>query len=116
LAVAWDTSSKVNWIDTDSLTRFILSCQDGDDGGIADRPGNMPDVFHTFFGVSGLSLLGWYDRSNSSGKYDRYRPIDPIYALPLDVVERLGLETHVLTPTAAVPEAPLPPPPSSSLS
>ena len=27
-------------------------------GGIADRPGNMVDVFHTLFGAAGLSLLG----------------------------------------------------------
>ncbi|KAL9046588.1 MAG: hypothetical protein Q9214_000612 [Letrouitia sp. 1 TL-2023] len=28
-------------------------------GGIADRPGDMVDVFHTVFGVAGLSLLGF---------------------------------------------------------
>ena len=27
-------------------------------GGIADRPGDMVDVFHTFFAIAGLSLLG----------------------------------------------------------
>ena len=26
-------------------------------GGIADRPGDMVDVFHTHFGIAGLSLL-----------------------------------------------------------
>ena len=26
-------------------------------GGIADRPGDMVDVFHTVFGIAGLSLL-----------------------------------------------------------
>jgi geranylgeranyl transferase type-2 subunit beta len=33
-----------------------LNCQDSD-GGISDRPGNTPDVFHTFFGLAALSLL-----------------------------------------------------------
>lgn len=28
-------------------------------GGIADRPGDMVDVFHTNFGIAGLSLLGY---------------------------------------------------------
>ena len=28
-------------------------------GGIADRPGDMVDVFHTLFGIAGLSLLGY---------------------------------------------------------
>ena len=29
-------------------------------GGIADRPGDMVDVFHTLFGIAGLSLLGYH--------------------------------------------------------
>ena len=36
-------------------------CQDEEDGGIAERPGNLADIFHTFFGVAGLSLLGHFD-------------------------------------------------------
>ena len=35
-----------------------MTVQDSDHGGIADRPGDMVDVFHTVFGVAGLSLLG----------------------------------------------------------
>ena len=49
---------KLHWIDGSRLTAFILRCQDQDQGGIADRPGDMVDVFHTVFGVAGLSLLG----------------------------------------------------------
>jgi prenyltransferase beta subunit len=37
---------------------FILSCQDPEKGGISDRPDDMADVFHTFFGIAGLSLMG----------------------------------------------------------
>ena len=33
--------------------------QDLENGGIADRPGDMVDVFHTLFGLTGLSLLGF---------------------------------------------------------
>jgi prenyltransferase beta subunit len=36
----------------------------------------MPDIFHTFFGIGGLSLL----RTENCLK-----TIDPIYALPIDV-------------------------------
>lgn len=50
---------KLHWIDASQLTSFILKCQDPDHGGIADRPGDMVDVFHTVFGVAGLSLLGY---------------------------------------------------------
>jgi geranylgeranyl transferase type-2 subunit beta len=37
----------------------ILTCQDYEGGGISDRPGDMVDVFHTLFGLAGLSLLGF---------------------------------------------------------
>jgi geranylgeranyl transferase type-2 subunit beta len=50
---------RVHWIDGKKLQDFILKCQDLEKGGIADRPGDMVDVFHTVFGISGLSLLGY---------------------------------------------------------
>ena len=37
-------------------------------GGIADRPGDMVDVFHTNFGIAGLSLLG----------YSGLKEVDPV--------------------------------------
>ena len=49
---------RMHWIDKDRLVSFIFHCQDSADGGIADRPGDMVDVFHTVFGIAGLSLLG----------------------------------------------------------
>lgn len=64
---------RLHWIDSDELVRFILHCQDEVDGGISDRPEDMVDVFHTFFGIAALSLLG----------NDELNPIDPTYALPL---------------------------------
>jgi geranylgeranyl transferase type-2 subunit beta len=42
--------------------------QDPELGGIADRPGDMVDVFHTVFGLAGLSLL----------KYPGLKEVDPI--------------------------------------
>lgn len=36
------------------LTIDYDSFQDDENGGIADRPGDMADVFHTFFGVAGI--------------------------------------------------------------
>ncbi|KAL8899831.1 MAG: hypothetical protein Q9207_005997 [Kuettlingeria erythrocarpa] len=50
---------KLHWIDKRKLTDYILACQDQDVGGIADRPGDMVDVFHTVFGIAGLSLIGY---------------------------------------------------------
>jgi geranylgeranyl transferase type-2 subunit beta len=78
---------RVDWINRDKLAAFIAKSQDPDDGGIADRPDDMPDVFHTFFGLSGLSLLGKLP--------DYYRKIDPVYAMPTDVVKRRGLQGQI---------------------
>ena len=90
---------KVSWIDSGKLTNFILECQDADDGGIADRPGNMADVFHTFFGVAGLSLLGFLDGDDKEKMFAGYQHIDPTYALPTRVVDRLGLTSATLAST-----------------
>jgi len=78
---------RLNWISEDKLAGFIAKAQDPDDGGIADRPDDMPDIFHTFFGLAGLSLLGKLPKS--------YRTIDPVYALPIDVVLRCGLSAQI---------------------
>jgi geranylgeranyl transferase type-2 subunit beta len=93
---------RVDWIDTSKLGRFILNCQDDEDGGIADRPRDMPDVYHTFFGLSGLSLIGHMERignrSREGGRERRkYRKVDPVFALPSDVVRRLGLRAQVMS-------------------
>ena len=74
---------KLDWIDAEKLGKFIFSAQDTENGGISDRPGNIADVFHTFFGFAGLSLLG----------FPNFEAVDPVYALPAKVVARLGLNT-----------------------
>jgi len=74
---------RIPWIDRVKLGDFILSCQDDVDGGISDRAGNLADVFHTYFGLAGLSLLG----------YPGFPAIDPVYALPVSTCKRLGLLT-----------------------
>ena len=77
---------------------MAIPMQDPDDGGIADRPDDAADIFHTFFGIagnlshilrlslavySGLSLLG----------YPNLNPVDPVFALPIDVTKRLNIYT-----------------------
>lgn len=56
-----------------------MNCQDGE-GGISDRPGNVVDVFHTFFGLAALSLL-------NPEKYD-LQPIDPTYAISAELAPK----------------------------
>ena len=46
---------------------------------MSDRPEDQVDVYHTFFGLAGLSLMG----------RPGLRPIDPTFALPVEVVQRL---------------------------
>ncbi|KAJ1965107.1 Rab geranylgeranyltransferase [Dipsacomyces acuminosporus] len=76
---------RVHWIDEERLCEFILSAQDPDAGGIADRPGDVADVYHTCFGIAGLSLAGFkgYDLAD----------VDPVYCMPVEVIERAGLRS-----------------------
>ena len=94
---------RVSWIDTSKLGQFILNCQDDDDGGIADRPQDMPDIYHTFFGLCGLSLIGHMDKIGVREKRTYYK-VDPVFALPSDVVERLGLRAQVISNSKGIVE------------
>ena len=49
---------------------------------MSDRPGNMTDIFHTFFGLTALSLI-------DHQKYD-LQPIDPVFALPSNLTQILN--------------------------
>lgn len=71
--------NKLDYIDFAKLREFILSCQDEVTGGISDRPGNQVDVFHTIFGLAGLSLMG----------YENLVPVDPMYCLPVEVGKKI---------------------------
>eukprot|EP00126_Sphaerothecum_destruens_P014931 Sdes_comp8827_c0_seq1m213 len=72
---------RVEWIDSAALGEFIFAAQDLQTGGISDRPGNMVDPFHTLFGIAGMSLLG----------DARLKEVDPVYCLPRETIQRLGL-------------------------
>jgi len=66
----------------------------------------MSDVFHTFFGICGLSLMKHFDSiakdssggdsGSGSASKGSYREIDPTYALPVDVIRRLGVTAQTL--------------------
>jgi geranylgeranyl transferase type-2 subunit beta len=59
-------------IDTGALKEFILKCQDAVEGGFADRPGDVGDVFHTLFGLAGLSFV----------EFEGVGAIDSCFCLP----------------------------------
>ncbi|KAI5970923.1 BET2 [Candida margitis] len=70
---------KAHWVDLEKLEAFILSCQDPIEGGISDRPDNQTDIYHTCFGITGLSLIDY-------GKFG-LDEIDPVYCMPKRVTK-----------------------------
>lgn len=75
---------KLNWIDFEKLREFILKSQDLKRGGISDRPDNEVDVFHTLFGLAGLSLMG----------FEGLEPIDPVYCMPYTITKKFKKYPH----------------------
>lgn len=78
---------KLHWISAEKLEEFILSCQDDETGGFSDRTGNMPDIFHTLFGVGALSLLG----------NKNLKAINPAFCMPQYVIDRLKIKPQLLS-------------------
>ncbi|XP_016954950.1 geranylgeranyl transferase type-2 subunit beta [Drosophila biarmipes] len=77
---------RLHWISSEKLQQFILSCQDAETGGFSDRTGNMPDIFHTLFGIGGLSLLG----------HSGLKAINPTLCMPQYIIDRLGIKPQRL--------------------
>lgn len=106
----WELSAmailgKLRWINREKLADFILEAQDLEGGGIGDRPGDWVDVFHTNFGLCGESThakaMGFAlvaDKSKlfppglSLLGYPGLQRIDPVYCMPADLIERMGLK------------------------
>jgi prenyltransferase beta subunit len=68
--------------------------QNAKDGGIGNRPGNMADVFtRSSASPTCRALLGF------PGFKVMFKAVDPVYALPVDVVKlkRLGLVSSYST-------------------
>lgn len=76
---------RLDWMNREALIKFIINCQDPE-GGISDKPDNMVDVFHTYFGIAGISLMDGDER---------LLKIDPVYALPINILKELGIQTFI---------------------
>lgn len=68
-----------NFINESALENFIFSCQDEETGGFSDRPGDVSDIFHTLFAITGLSLL---KVKGGDGRM-LLRRVDPRFCLPI---------------------------------
>ena len=77
---------RLNWLDDKRLKNFILACQDTETGGFSDRPDDMPDPFHTLFGLAGLSLMN----------ETLLKPINPVFCMPQQVIDRLQIKPQIL--------------------
>ncbi|KAK2964908.1 putative Geranylgeranyl transferase type-2 subunit beta 2 [Blattamonas nauphoetae] len=77
-------------ISTEALIRFILKSQDDEKGGIADSPDNVADVYHTNFGIAGLSLMHFPDI---------HQQINPEFALTERALRTVPYLSHRKSPT-----------------
>eukprot|EP00834_Sanchytrium_tribonematis_P005862 NODE_386_length_8322_cov_0.935547.p4 type:complete len:320 gc:universal NODE_386_length_8322_cov_0.935547:6661-5702(-) len=82
----WNLSSleiitKLDWINKEQLRNFILRCQHTN-GGICHRENQIPDLFHTLFGITGLSLLG----------YKGIEKVNPSYCMPQYLLDEHFIE------------------------
>jgi geranylgeranyl transferase type-2 subunit beta len=80
---------KIQWINSQKLSQFILASQDEETGGCADRPGNISDPFHTLFGMAGLSLLNIYDENI-------IKKVNPVLCMPEYIIQRTGIKMQLL--------------------
>ncbi|XP_055327670.1 geranylgeranyl transferase type-2 subunit beta-like isoform X2 [Paramacrobiotus metropolitanus] len=92
---------RLHWIDEKKLISFILASQDVELGGVADRPGNLADPFHTLFGVAGLSLLSSSllsagDSSQTHTFLGNIKTVNPVFCMPEDVLAKHKLSVQIL--------------------
>ena len=74
----------INLLDLQKLKAFIIGCQDNVNGGISDRSGNVVDIFHTCFGLSGMSLI------EEVLKEEDFKRIDPRFCMFTETIENLN--------------------------
>jgi len=48
-------NQKNRLFDQMKLQAYILLCQEPTDGGLFDKPGKFPDLYHTCYSLSGLN-------------------------------------------------------------
>lgn len=81
-----------DWINPRALAEFILASVDTETGGIADRPGDEADLFHTLFGVAAFSFVG-STLGGGGGADDSgacvFQKVDARYCMTTDVVGRV---------------------------
>ena len=87
-----------------ALQRYILLAGQTLTGGLRDKPGKGPDLYHTCYCLSGLSVAQWGGAGAvvaagpvAGGDGNRVRRMNPLYNVPIEDAER-GLEWAVQQP------------------
>ena len=77
-----------------ALQRYILLAGQSMTGGLRDKPGKGPDLYHTCYALSGLSMAQWGRAGGVSaglvagGEGNRVRRMNPLYNVPIEDAER----------------------------
>lgn len=94
--------NRMHMINNKNLINFILACQDHEQGGFSDRPGNWVDPYHTNFGLASISLISSHyedlkketcDKSDVASVHEellsmlgelngKLKPVNPILCMP----------------------------------
>lgn len=95
--------NKMHLIDHKRLLSFILACQDDEQGGFSDRPGNWVDPYHTMFGLASISLMcKHYSRDKQQqDDGDDHRVRDERF---LEMVHQLEHKLKPVDPMLCMPE------------
>ena len=113
LAHSSQQSLAVGAIDAVGLQRYVLLCGQSGVGGLRDKPGKGPDLYHTCYCLSGLSVAQWLHDdgrpggSSGGGKgsggsdgvvsseevllggaQNRLRRVNPLYGIGIEEAER----------------------------
>lgn len=90
--------NKLHLIDQRRLLNFILACQDDEQGGFSDRPGNWVDPYHTMFGIASLSLMCQHKfegrNKEQAGEFEttmnllreKLKPVNPVLCMPQEII------------------------------
>ena len=77
-----------------AMQRYILLAGQTVTGGLRDKPGKGPDLYHTCYCLSGLSQAQWGRTEGMSeslvagGEGNRVRRMNPLYNVPIEDAER----------------------------
>lgn len=94
----------MNLVDKSKLRTFILACQDPENGGFSDRPGNCVDPYHTMFAIASLSLICHSkDKTSLQAYYEHHQQKNESHGAFLDWRDEMRLKLRIVDPILCMP-------------